>query len=67
MFFLGPHVHKSTYALAFLTAPYVMIFMRADVLLGPFEGAVLKNLDFFGPKIALASLCMGLSENRVHT
>jgi len=45
------HVHKITYALAFLTAPYVMIFMRAK-----FEGAVPKNLDFFGSKMALASL-----------
>jgi len=51
-----PHVHKTTYALAFLMAPYITIFMHANVLLGPFEGAVPTNLDFFGLKMALASL-----------
>jgi len=51
-----PHVHKTTYALDFLTAPYIMIFLSANGLLGPFEGPVPKNLDFFGPKMALASL-----------
>ena len=51
-----PHVHKTTYALDFLTAPYIMIFLSANGLLGPFEGPVTKNLDFFGPKMALALL-----------
>jgi len=37
------------YTLDFLTAPYIMIFLRANGLIGPFEGPVPKNLDFFGP------------------
>jgi len=47
-----PRVHKTMYALAFLTAPYIMIFLRANGLLGPIEGPVPKK-----------SLCMGPSEN----
>jgi len=39
------------YALDFLTAPYIMIFLSANGLLGPFEGPVPKNLDVFGPQI----------------
>jgi hypothetical protein len=37
------------YALDFLTASYVMICISANGLLGPFEGPVPKNRDFFGP------------------
>jgi len=44
------------YALTFLTAPYILIFMRATVLLGPFEGPVPKNINFFAPEMALALL-----------
>jgi len=38
------------YALDFLTAPYIMIFMRANGLGGTFEGPVPKNRDLLGPK-----------------
>jgi len=33
-----------------------MIFLHENGLLGPFEGPVPKNLDFFGPYMALALL-----------
>ena len=44
------------YALDFLTAQYIMIFQSANGLLGPFEGPIPKNHDFFGSKMALALL-----------
>jgi len=37
-------------ALDFLTAPYIMIFLCANGLRGPFEGPVPKNRDFFSPR-----------------
>jgi len=38
------------YALDFLAAPYIIIFLSANGLQGPFEGPVPKNPDFFGYK-----------------
>ena len=59
-----PHVHKTMNA--FLTAPYIMIFMRANGLRRPFEGPVPKNQDFFGPLMATskASAILGRKKSR---